>query len=50
MTGKWTNGVTTVGTHYYGVLTLGSTYATMTIKNADGTTASSVTPLPILAA
>ena len=50
MTGKWTNGVTTAGTHYYGVLTLGSTYATMTIKNADGTTASSVKPLPILAA
>ena len=50
MTGKWTNGVTTAGTHYYGVLTLGSTYATMTIKNANGTTASSVTPLPILAA
>jgi len=50
LNGKWTNGVTTAGTHYYGILTLGATYATMTIKNADGTTARTVTPLPIRAA
>ena len=50
LNGSWTNGVTTAGTHYYGILTLGATYATMTIKNANGSTARAVTPLPIRAA
>ena len=48
--GRWTNGVTTAGTHYYGILTLASTYVTMTVKNAEGIRRGLSTPLPILAA
>ena len=50
LAGTWTNGMTTIDAHYYGLLELSATQAVFTIRNANGTTNAQVTPLTVAAA
>jgi phosphodiesterase/alkaline phosphatase D-like protein len=47
MGGTWSEGMTSVDAHYYGLLVLSATEAVFTIRNADGTTNGQVTPLTV---